>query len=554
MGVVRLSELGRAKKIQKTWEWFEQKGFIDNNHLVPLQYKNVNDAWKDQPCYVVGGGPPLKDFIDSHGWEFFDGKHTIGINHAIEDYDRFEWFFFLDRRFLQKTTYDMKKFKGRIFAQNNTGLKQSANTTLFICREDKPGTKIEEGLYSPNFSGLAALNLAIISGANPIYLVGFGMGKSGNAQNYHYKKNYTAAGHCTARYNKYKDVQRFYKNFSEFKSRIICLTDGDDMVHFRHISPVKHNPVRRCRKLIVEGRLPAVAHMSFTNDINKMGDISRHIINESYGKHSLYSFKDGIPNADLYILEHFISTHKACVEFPYKQKAIDLVHSVNCIPQGDYGRVVAITNAWKKILEKNYVKNVQVIYGGIDLAPYANVTPAYGSKIFGRITRWSPGKIPPNWNAILQQIFEKDKEAKCLMFVEFVNKSREKLQHGQMIYDESVQIADFKGGALKKLSLYVHANGSFKETMSHAVIEAMATGLPVIYLTEKTGVLEEVTGPAGIRCENMQQVKDNILRLLVNKSEQERIGKLSREQAKKFDVNKTVNSFNALIKELLNAR
>lgn len=558
MSVVRLSEITREEKrssITKTWDWLFQKGFVSDNKLTPLQYKNVNGAWIGQPCYVIGAGPPLKDFLNIYGWEFFNGKHTIGINHIIEDYDQFEWFFFLDKRFIEKTTYDLNNFKSRIFAQNNTGLEPKENVTLFTCRIDRPGEKIEDGLYSPNFSALAALNLALISGANPIYLIGYGMGREATADNYHFKKDYTANAHSVKRFQKYIDVQKFYDKFKQFSNRIICVTDGDDMVQFKHITPngLFKTKQRRNRKLIVEGRKPIIAHLSFTDDINKMGDVSRHIINKCFGKHILFDYKKGIPNADLYILEHFISTHKACVEFPYKQKAIDIVHTVNCIPQGAYAKIIALTNSWKKVLEKNYVENIDVIYGGIDLDPYATVVPDYSNSIFGRITRWSPGKIHPEWNKMLLEIFEQNKKISCLMFVDFVNMRREKLNHNNMIYDESVKIFDFKGNALKKLSLYVHVNGTFKETMSHAVIEAMATGLPVIYLTEKTGVLEEVVGSAGIRCETLAEVKENILRLIVNKDEKERLGKIAREQAKKFDVNETVNKFDKLIKELIHA-
>jgi glycosyltransferase involved in cell wall biosynthesis len=441
----------------------------------------------------------------------------------------------------------MQNYRGRIFAQNTTGVKSNAQNVVFTCRNDRPGMHIQEGLFNPNFSGLVALNLAIISGANPIYLIGYGMGKDASISNFHYKQNYTAATHNKQRYNKYINVQRYYNAFRPFRDRVVHVSDGKDMVQFKK-QPVKKFKKMRSRKLVIEGRLPRIAHMSFTNDVQRMGDVSRGIINRGYGKHTLHDFKKGIPNADFYILEHFLSTHRDCVLFPYKQKAIDIVHTQNCIPKGNYYKIITLTNAWKNQLQKHGIQNVQVIYGGIDLDPYENITPDYENNVFGRITRWSPGKIPPNWNAMLQYIFRTNKNIKCLMFTDFVNKSRKKLAHPQMIYDETVKIADFKGDALKQLSLYVHANGYFKETLSHAIIEAMATGLPIIYLTEGTGVLQEVTGAAGIHCKNMSEVQEKILRLIGDPTEKERIGKLAKQQAKKFHIKNTVQAFDNLIR------
>jgi glycosyltransferase involved in cell wall biosynthesis len=538
----------KRKNPEKTWEWFYEKGYIDNNQMDPRFYKNVNGFWQDQPCWIIGGGPDIDTFIERNGWHFFDDKHTIGINHKIEEYDKFEWFIFLDKRFLDKTTYDMRNYKGRIFAQNTTGIKSDERHVVYTCRDDRPGRHIQDGLFNQNFSGLVALNLAIISGANPIYMVGFGMGKSGNEKDFH-SKNYTGAIHNKSRYQKYINVQDYYKAFHHDLHKVIHISDGKDMIMMKK---QKINTINlRCRVNVRKKTQPVVAHMSFTSDINKMGDVSRGIINNCYGRHSLHDFKRGIPNADLYILEHFLSTHKHVVNFPYKHKAIDLVHTQNCVPTGNFLKTVALTNAWGEILKRNHVNNLKVIYGGIDLKHYEDIEPDYNNKTFGRITRWSPGKIPPDWNSLLRVLFKIDPELKCLMYVQTMNSSREKINHPQMIYDNSVQISDFKGDALSKMSLYVHANGYFKETMSHAVIEAMATGLPVVYLTEKTGVLEEVTGPAGIRCNNMQELGQAILKLINNPDEKRRLGLLGKEQAKKFDINKTVNNFNQLIKEVM---
>jgi glycosyltransferase involved in cell wall biosynthesis len=85
--------------------------------------------------------------------------------------------------------------------------------------------------------------------------------------------------------------------------------------------------------------------------------------------------------------------------------------------------------------------------------------------------------------------------------------------------------------------------------MSHSCIEAMACGLPVVYLTEGTGVLEEVVGPGGIRCATMGEVKAAVMRLLNDPAESAEIGKRGREQAKLWDKDRMVKEYDILFKE-----
>jgi glycosyltransferase involved in cell wall biosynthesis len=549
----------RVRSKQETWDFFYEQGFIDGNTIPANKTGFINNCWKDEPAYIIGAGPPLKTFIELNGWRFFDGKHTIGINHIIEDYDRLEWHFFLDKRLINLTKYVdgndfterciqfRSKFRGHIFAQNNTGVKPAENVTLFKCRTDRPGNTFDEGLYSPNFSGLAALNLALLTGANPIYLIGFGMGVNATHKNYHHKKDYTGETKNKSRFNKYKNVQKFYNRFKAYKKRIIHVTNGNDMPVFNKMK------VKRMKGGVkIKSNQPKIVHLSFTNKIDKMGDISREIISNCYGRHSLHNIKTGkIPAADLYIFEHFLSTDMESKKFPYKHKAIDLIHTVHCIPTQGYKKKVVITRAWQNRLSK-YGKNCVLIKGGIDLKPYENIKVDYSRQVFGRITRWSPGKIPPDWNRIVTEILDIIPKSECLFYVDFVaTGNRKPLKHPRMIYDETVKINMFKGDYLKNMSLYVHANGTFKETMSHAVIEAMATGLPVIYKSEGTGVLKEVTGSAGIACKTMQQVKIAIIEMLRNEDMRIEFGKRAKQQARKWNVENTIIKWNSLIRECL---
>jgi glycosyltransferase involved in cell wall biosynthesis len=544
--VIQSKTMPERKTADETWEWLVRKGLLDQSALEARNYSTIDGCWAGEPCYIFGSGPPLKDVLDRVGWEKFRGRHTIGINHTIEEWDGFEWFFFLDRRFLEKTTYDITRFKGKIFAQATTGLKMGGNIVVFHC-SPRPGTTLEEGLYDGNLSGLAALNLAIITGANPIYLLGFGMGAGGSADAYHYRPDYTAEVKDPKRFHKFQKVLSKFAIFSQYTHRIIHVTPGKDIPEFKKVGPDEFASKINAEKPRTGLK---VVHLSLSDDPKVHSEITRHVLSECRGDHVLVDLNKGIiPSAGLYIVEHFLSTDRAVQSLTpaVKARAICIVHTQGCVPPPGFLRVVSLTAAWKKILEGKGVNSV-LIRGGIDLAPYG--VPAYEAKIFGRMTRWSPGKIHPEWNRICAEILDEMPESRCLFFVDKANEGgRPKLQHQRMVYSDECKINMDKAPFLQRLSVYVHANGSFRETMSLACVEAMAAGLPVVYLTEKTGVLEEVIGPGGVRCMDIGQTKDAIKTLLNDPAMCADIGKRGKEQARLWDKDRMIREFNALIGE-----
>jgi len=524
--------------------YFKNAGYMDgdlNKALGP--YGNIEDVWKDQPCYIVGCGPSLKNIIDKEGWEFFDNKHTIGINHVIEDYDGFEWFLFLDQRFLTITTYDIKKFKGRVFVRNTVQMKPSQKVTVFKTKEDRASISIEDGLYSGSLSGLAAVNLALLTGANPIYLCGFGMVGDETCDNYHYKSTYTGETKDESRLRKYKRANQFYLNFSQWKHRVKSI--GTELKPFDKISLC--DVIDKKPKIKIIGREPKIAHLSFSGKTENHADITRAIISDCYGVHSMHMF-DNVPKADLYILEHFMSTKESIRVFPHKMKSINLVHSTNCWDYGPFLSSVCLTETWKQRLSDHGV-DAKVIKGGVDLNDY-KLLPDYPRSIFGRITRWSPGKIPKWWAGFVDNILTKNPQSECLMFSDLINKNPAPLQRERMYYDKTVKIYENKNPHLAKLSVYVHANGTFRETMSHAVIEAMATGLPIVYLYEG-GVIEEVVGDAGIKCMNQDQLERELSAMLNSQKLREEFGARSLERANVWDIKETVRLFDEEIKSCL---
>ena len=548
----------RTRDVNRTWENAMNIGWISNKQYSLGPFDHINGVWKIQPCFIVGSGPDLNEFIEKIGWDFLKDKNTIGINHVIETWDGFKWFLFLDRRFLKRTTYKLHNFAGRIFAQNNAGITNiSPNIVRFRCRPNggESSLRIEKGLYSNRFSGLASLNLAIVSGANPIFLIGFGMGKTGNENLYHFREKYQGVGQrSVAQYHKYINTYKAFNKFKRWFPAITHVTEGAPLVpKMKHIDfdTLKKKYAITTDKKVYQnkGVMPKIVHLSFSNDINVHADITRGIINRCYGDHSLHHISHAPNNADLYITEHFISTNKAVLAFPYKHKTLNIVHSMNCIPIGNFKCNVALTKTWKRYLERKRVSNVVYISGGIDLESYKDIKRNEHRKIFGRITRWSPGKIPPWWNNLVQDILEANHDVSCLFFVDKMNRIRQPLQHSRMLFDNTCKITDFKGDWLKKLSVYVHANNTFRETMSFACIEAMATGLPIVYLKEPA--VSEVVGNFGIGVDNPNQLKTAIINLLNDKEVANKYAELSKERAQYFDINVMIDKFDKLIKELV---
>jgi len=301
---------------------------------------------------------------------------------------------------------------------------------------------------------------------------------------------------------------------------------------------------------------PRIIHLSFSSEINRHADVTRYNVTEGVGERSIIDVRnmDRLPNADLYVAEYFLSTRKHLDALPddVKRKSICVVHTAGCLPEGPWGKIVALTHAWKRQLENHLVKVDRVIVPGIDLEPYKNVTPDYAGKTFGRMMRWNAQKIGPDFEAMVKAVLDGVPESRAKFWVSYPEKEdRPRIIDERVTYSGECNIADFKGDHLKELSVYVHANGTFRETLSFAVIEAMATGLPIVYLSEGTGVIEEVVGDAAVACVTMEEVLDTLIAYINMEEGRRYAGKLSRMEAQRFDKNRMVKEFDALIEEKL---
>lgn len=154
----------------------------------------VEGAWSKQPCYIIGGGASLKgfDFLRLKG-----KPHKIAINRAWKDvYDADIWFS-EDHRVVTElwgTDPLFQAFKGikllHALAPHCGKEALEADPTLTVIyrkREDKYWSRhFRDGLSMSSCSGVGAINVAWLLGADPIYLLGFDCRTDGNyLQNYH---------------------------------------------------------------------------------------------------------------------------------------------------------------------------------------------------------------------------------------------------------------------------------------------------------------------------------------------------------------------------------
>jgi hypothetical protein len=424
----------------------------DNNG----HFDGIMNAWKDEPCFVVGTSRAIEGF----NFNLLNGLHTIGINHLIEDWDLMEWFIFLDERFLSKTTYDINKFKGKIFASSRTNILKNKNYIRYrqLFKVDEIELNIINGLYG-KLTGLNALHLALISGANPIYLLGMDTPKEIATQkgtiNHHYKNDYTAEKKQREYLQKYINTYKSYNKFVKWKDKIInvCL-DGVAPDIFRRVSQDQlKEEINKIKKVEIKQNI--ICHITNFEDINKMNEVSRHIFNLTEGKHIRCHIDNKvIPEADIYLLECILRDKAKFQEWKNpKGKLISLVHSGNIFSKYS-DKIVTLTESQKKDV---------VIPVGIDMN-YYKYDIDYNNKVFGRITPYSVGKVHSEFSNIVKRIKERFQDSKCLMICNNIgNRKSENIE-----YIEDIQRFENekKAKALSQMSIFADMHHTYKETFS----------------------------------------------------------------------------------------
>lgn len=138
-------------------------------------------SWSRQPCFIIGGGPSLKDF----DFQRLRNKgKIIAVNRSYLDCPFADMLIFMDKsRFYRWAMENKLDKRSKQKFEDFEGLKvyvymrHDIPNVYLVPRAGKYGlsTTLEEGIYIGTNSGYSALQVALCLGAQPIYLLGFDM-------------------------------------------------------------------------------------------------------------------------------------------------------------------------------------------------------------------------------------------------------------------------------------------------------------------------------------------------------------------------------------------
>lgn len=225
---VTLRDVHKIKRWQKhdIWDRMQNAGVFFPGMPSRLgdkngSYEGIINCWKNQTCYVIAGS------ISGSGFDLnkLDKCHTITVNHIVEAYTKSEMTFFMDQRFLRITKLDWNKYTGTAVYHNNNNW-TPPNQKYYMIKTRNNNDKnidldINRGLFGRCLSGIAAVHIALITGAARIYLVGVGHHQSPGDGQHHIIKNYTGANNTKKSIDGYNQRQLLFNRFLPWKDRIV---------------------------------------------------------------------------------------------------------------------------------------------------------------------------------------------------------------------------------------------------------------------------------------------------------------------------------------------
>ncbi|MHA1344971.1 MAG: hypothetical protein ACTSO3_01090 [Candidatus Heimdallarchaeaceae archaeon] len=180
------------------------------------------EMWKEEPCYIIGGGNSLEGF----DWDALKEKNVIGCNVAFYiGVDIVPIIVFGDGLFLKQHRTGLDKYaKQGGWAITNSSLVTSMNPPDYLKHMKKENRGlIKDGLGWNSNTGASAINLALLFGCNPIYLLGYDMRLSDNG-----KKNYHNFYNDSP---KVKSYDRFLRGLTQVARDLKLLFPGRQVIN-----------------------------------------------------------------------------------------------------------------------------------------------------------------------------------------------------------------------------------------------------------------------------------------------------------------------------------
>lgn len=150
----------------------------------------ADGAWAGHRCFIIGGGPSLRGF----NFAQLKGEKIIVINRAFEVCPFADIMFSMDNRFynwlirgqLPGSLEKFMAFKGlKVWLEvSNNNYHHGIYYVVGLPTDGFPHS-LKAGIYHGNHSGYGALQLALVLGADPIYLLGYDMKHQGKQTHFH---------------------------------------------------------------------------------------------------------------------------------------------------------------------------------------------------------------------------------------------------------------------------------------------------------------------------------------------------------------------------------
>lgn len=300
-----------------------------------------------------------------------------------------------------------------------------------------------------------------------------------------------------------------------------------------------------------------IIHMGIMKNIEEMGDITRHIYSMCEGEHSykyIYDwYKQENREKACYVLHHFKNkiALPAFEDFdpPCGSTIISLLHSsAPCSPNKNANAIVTISEAQYSLYSD--IDTACLIRGATNIEPYLKEVPKYDNPVFGRISRWEPGKFHPYWNGMVKATLSKNDDSTYMMIMnnppdDFV------IKHDRAFYVQGIMISDIelKAKALNAMNIYADAHGDFIDTFNVSLLESMASGLAPIILRGEQEAMVELIGAAGIVVDSDSQFLTALDNIVKSRYLKEELGGLARERAKEYSLKRMIEEWNDLLKK-----
>jgi len=197
--------------------------------------------WEHQEVFIIGGGDSLRHF----DWSLLKDERTIGCNDAYKlGADICKLCVFGDVVWFQENESALAAYKGVVFT-NAVRLYHTQLPWLWTLQRKPIGLSRSKLAWNGN-TGATAVNLALILGANKIFLLGFDMHLAKDG-----KKNWHSQLSTRPKKSNYA---KFLEGFLQlsialksgiFNCEIINVTDNSDLDLFQKVACAKFWDERR---------------------------------------------------------------------------------------------------------------------------------------------------------------------------------------------------------------------------------------------------------------------------------------------------------------------